>query len=37
MEKGTTVIPFSATSKQGRDEIYTLIDSLLESDVMYEG
>ncbi len=37
MEKGTTIIPFSATSKQGRDEIYAFIDSLLESDVMYEG
>lgn len=26
----TVVIPFSATSKQGRDEIWTLIDSLVE-------
>ncbi len=37
MEKGTTIIPFSAVSKQGRDEIYALIDSLLESDTSYEG
>lgn len=28
VEKGTIVIPFSATSKQGREEIYDLIDSL---------
>lgn len=27
--KGTTVIPFSAQSKQGRDEIYDIIDELL--------
>lgn len=27
---GTMVIPFSATSKQGRDEIYEIIDSLIE-------
>lgn len=29
-EKGTVVIPFSALSKQGREEIYDLLDSLLE-------
>lgn len=28
-EKGTVVIPFSALSKQGREEIYELLDSLL--------
>lgn len=27
---GTTVIPFSAESKQGRDEIYTVLDKFLE-------
>lgn len=27
---GTMVIPFSATTKQGRDEIYEIIDSLIE-------
>ena len=27
---GTMVIPFSATRKQGRDEIYEIIDSLIE-------
>ena len=26
----TTVIPFSAESKQGRDEIYTVLDKFLE-------
>lgn len=29
VEKGTVVIPFSAQTKQGRDEIYDYIDSLL--------
>lgn len=29
VEPGTIVIPFSATSKQGREEIYDLIDSFL--------
>ncbi len=29
VEKNTTVIPFSAVTKQGRDEIYTLIDKIL--------
>lgn len=32
VEKGTVVIPFSAESKQGRDEIYELIDSLVTDD-----
>lgn len=30
--KGTIVIPFSATSKQGREEIYELIDSFLQAE-----
>ncbi len=30
VEKGTVVIPFSATTKQGRDEIYEIIDRLVE-------
>ncbi len=29
VEKGTTVIPFSSLSKQGRDEIWELIDNLV--------
>jgi GTP-binding protein len=29
---GTPVIPFSAETKQGRDEIWTLIDSLVNQD-----
>lgn len=29
VEKGTTVIPFSSLSKQGRDEIWELIDQLV--------
>lgn len=32
VEKGTVVIPFSAESKHGRDEIYELIDSLVADD-----
>lgn len=32
VETGTVVIPFSATSKQGRDEIYELIDRLMSPD-----
>ena len=32
VEKGTVVIPFSAESTQGRDEIYELIDSLVADD-----
>ena len=31
---GTTIIPFSAQTKQGRDEIWNLIESTLEKDVM---
>lgn len=30
----TTMIPFSAQTKQGRDEIWNLIESILEKDVM---
>lgn len=32
VEKGTVIIPFSAASKQGRDEIYELIDRLMSGD-----
>lgn len=32
VEKGTIVIPFSATSKQGRDEIYEIIDGIIEGE-----
>lgn len=31
VEDDTTVIPFSSLSKQGRDEIYELIDTILDS------
>ena len=31
--KGTTVIPYSSLTKQGRDEIYELLDSYLEPEV----
>lgn len=31
---GTTMIPFSAQTKQGRDEVWNLIESTLEKDVM---
>lgn len=31
-EKGTLIFPFSAQSKQGRDEIYEYIDRLLEEE-----
>ena len=31
-EKGTIIIPFSAATKQGREEIYDLLDSLLERE-----
>ncbi len=30
--KGTVVIPYSATTKQGREEIYELLDTYLEKD-----
>lgn len=32
VEKGTVVIPFSATSKQGREEIYEIIDRIIEEE-----
>ena len=32
VEKGTVVIPFSATTKQGRDEIYEIIDRIVEEE-----
>ncbi|MGN0308336.1 MAG: ribosome biogenesis GTP-binding protein YihA/YsxC [Lachnospiraceae bacterium] len=32
VEKGTQIIPFSAQTKQGREEIYALLDSLLEQE-----
>ena len=31
--KGVQIIPFSATSKQGREEIYEIIDKILEDPV----
>lgn len=31
-DKGTVIIPFSAQTKQGREEIYDLIDSLLAAE-----
>lgn len=30
VEKGTVIIPFSATTKQGREEIYEIIDGVVE-------
>ena len=30
VEKGTIIIPFSATTKQGREEIYEIIDGVVE-------
>ena len=33
LKKESIVIPFSATSKQGREEIWNLMDSILESEV----
>lgn len=32
-DKDTIIIPFSAQTKQGRDEIYELIDSLIEENL----
>ena len=32
VEKGTVVIPFSAQTKQGRDEIYAVLDGLMKGD-----
>lgn len=31
-EQDTVMIPFSAITKQGREEIYDLLDQLLEQD-----
>lgn len=31
-DKETIIIPFSATTKQGRDEIYELIDTIIEEE-----
>ena len=31
-EKGTVVIPFSSLSKQGREEIYGVLDGLLPEE-----
>ena len=33
-EKGTVVIPFSASSKQGREEIYALLDELFPGEAV---
>ena len=33
---GTVLIPFSAQTKQGRDEIYDILDSLLEQEGEHE-
>lgn len=32
VEKGTVVIPFSAQTKQGRDDIYAVIEGLMKGD-----
>jgi GTP-binding protein len=32
----TLIIPFSAQTKQGREEIYELLDSVIEKDVQSE-
>lgn len=32
VEKGTVMIPFSATTKQGREEIYEIIDAIIEEN-----
>lgn len=34
VEKGTIVVPFSAETKQGRDEIYEIIESFLKKESM---
>jgi len=31
-EKETIIIPFSATTKQGREEIYEIVDGIIEAD-----
>ena len=36
VEKGTIVIPFSASTKQGREEIYELIDGFLGNSINEE-
>ena len=36
VEKGTIVIPFSAQTKQGREEIYELIDGFLANEISEE-
>ena len=33
VEPGTVMIPFSAQTKQGREEIYELLDGILEGEV----
>ena len=33
---GTVIIPFSASTKQGREEIYEILDSILEEDTSEE-
>lgn len=35
-DKDTIMIPFSATSKQGREEIYELLDQVIEETAMQE-
>ena len=35
-DKDTIMIPFSATSKQGREEIYELLDQVMEDTIMRE-
>lgn len=32
VEKGTIMIPFSATTKQGREEIYEIVDAIIEAE-----
>jgi GTP-binding protein len=32
VEKGTIVIPFSATTKQGKEELYEIIDKISEDN-----
>lgn len=36
VEKGTIVIPFSAQTKQGREEIYELLDGFLANEISEE-
>lgn len=37
VEKGTIIIPFSSETKQGREEVYALIDQLLEQGTEENG